>query len=968
MTTGSKKFRFVSPGVQIKEIDKSQLPKVPDTIGPVVIGRAQRGPGMQPIKVTDFLQFVETFGAPVRGGGSGDVWRDGNTTSPTYAAYAAQAWLKNSSPLTFVRLLGVQHPTPQTTGFELAGWKTQNLNAVGTLPPSTNGGAVGLFVVPSSSAPGQNNITGSLAAIFYLNKGAIRLVGKDMSGNDVGSNGAAVFVQSVGSSYEFQAVIEDDTQAQVLNTTFNFNANSSKYVRKVFNTNPTLTNSDITPAESLKTYWLGETFENYLKSIVSENSGNVAGKVYGVLAALENSTIAGADFQGVDAQPAKTGWVIGQHLSNTTGSFNPELMTKLFRLVTNKGGNDGSGEWEQGNIKVSVFDIKASVTEFYKYGTFSVGVRRIDDTDANPQFLEVFTGCSLDPQSPNYVSAKIGDKFLQWDTTEKKHVTLGNYENVSKYIRVEVNPILEQGGIEPELLPFGFFGPPRFNKINVTSGSAVTATALMKGSGSMPYAPLAGGGTLAFASQLPAGTSVNLHFPRVLLRVSSSDAGTLRDSQAYFGIITSKIGSSKFDPDFRDVVRAKPDGVDSFVKDTNTENSFVFTLDDVVPVSGSTEQSFWLSGSRAAGLSVTALGAAIVTGSTDGYKRVLDRGHDRFTLPLFGGTDGLDITEREPFRNTYLSKGGGVEKGNYAVHTITRALDSILDPEVLDMNLVVIPGVTHNGLTRKVIDVCEQRADALGIVDLDGNYQPETETSAVETSRLGSLTQTITNLKSRAINSSYGCAYYPWVKIRDQESGVPLWVPPSVVALGTMAYSENQTQVWFAPAGFNRGGLTQGSSGLDVIGVRENLRQKDRDKLYEVGINPIASFPQEGIVVFGQKTLQATPSALDRINVRRLVLFLKKEISRISSRLLFDPNVDTTWSRFTSQVKPLLERVKTGFGITSFKIVLDKTTTTAEEIDRNMMYAKIFIKPAYAIEFIGIDFVVTNTGASFEDL
>ena len=459
-----------------------------------------------------------------------------------------------------------------------------------------------------------------------------------------------------------------------------------------------------------------------------------------------------------------------------------------------------------------------------------------------------------------------------------------------------------------------------------------------------------------------------MQFPRLDLRVSSSDAGTLRNSNAFFGIVTSKIGSSRFDEDYKDLVRSKPDGADSHIKDASTEYSFVFTLDDIVASPGSTEQSFWLSGSRAQGTSITALGSAIITGSTDGYKRVIDRGHDRFTMPVFGGSDGLDITERDPFRNSFLAKGGASEVGNYGVYTLQRALDSITDPEVLNMNLLVIPGITANGITKKVIDVCESRADSLAIIDLDGNYVAETENSLAESLRQGSLATTIINLKGRALNTSYACTYYPWIKIRDTESGSPIWVPPSVAALGTMAYSQSKTQVWFAPAGFNRGGLTEGSSGLNVIDVREKLTSKMRDKLYEVGINPIASFPSEGIVIFGQKTLQATPSALDRINVRRLVLFLKKEISQISSQLLFDPNVETTWGRFTAQVTPLLERVKTGFGITSFKLVLDSTTTTAEEIDRNMMYAKIFIKPAYAIEFIGIDFVVTNTGASFDDL
>lgn len=161
--------------------------------------------------------------------------------------------------------------------------------------------------------------------------------------------------------------------------------------------------------------------------------------------------------------------------------------------------------------------------------------------------------------------------------------------------------------------------------------------------------------------------------------------------------------------------------------------------------------------------------------------------------------------------------------------------------------------------------------------------------------------------------------------------------------------------------GFNRGGLTQGNSGLRVVDVREKLVSKQRDKLYEVSINPIASFPSEGIVVFGQKTLQAVPSALDRINVRRMVLFLKKEISKISAGLLFEPNVEATWSRFIAQAKPLFERVQAGFGIAEFKIVLDKTTTTPEAVDRNIMYGKLFIKPVYSIEFIGLDMIITNT-------
>jgi uncharacterized protein len=145
------------------------------------------------------------------------------------------------------------------------------------------------------------------------------------------------------------------------------------------------------------------------------------------------------------------------------------------------------------------------------------------------------------------------------------------------------------------------------------------------------------------------------------------------------------------------------------------------------------------------------------------------------------------------------------------------------------------------------------------------------------------------------------------------------------------------------------------------------LTSKQRDKLYEVNINPIASFPAEGIVIFGQKTLQLTPSALDRINVRRLLVFLKKEISRIASTTLFEPNVETTWASFRSRADLLLNTVKQGLGLADYKLVLDETTTTPDLIDRNVMYAKVYLKPARAIEFIALDFIITRSGASFED-
>ena len=226
---------------------------------------------------------------------------------------------------------------------------------------------------------------------------------------------------------------------------------------------------------------------------------------------------------------------------------------------------------------------------------------------------------------------------------------------------------------------------------------------------------------------------------------------------------------------------------------------------------------------------------------------------------------------------------------------------------------------------------------------------------------VGNVNTTVSALRNRQIDSSYGATFFPWVQILDEPTGQLIWAPPSIAMMGVLASSERSTQVWFAPAGFNRGGLSDGAAGIPVTNVSQRLTSKERDSLYEARINPIASFPSSGIVVFGQKTLQERSSALDRINVRRLVIFLKKQISILSTQILFEQNVQATWNRFKGLVEPFLANVKTQFGISDYRLILDETTTTPDLVDQNILYAKIMVKPARAIEYIAIDFVVAST-------
>jgi hypothetical protein len=192
--------------------------------------------------------------------------------------------------------------------------------------------------------------------------------------------------------------------------------------------------------------------------------------------------------------------------------------------------------------------------------------------------------------------------------------------------------------------------------------------------------------------------------------------------------------------------------------------------------------------------------------------------------------------------------------------------------------------------------------------------------------------------------------------------------PPSVAAIGAIAKSEAVSQPWFAPAGFNRGGLAPlgGAGGASVVGTYEHLSKADRDALYDVNINPIARFPATGdTVIFGQKTLQPEATALDRINVRRMMIYLKKCIGGIADEFLFEQGVKATYDSFKGKIEPILLQVKNEFGITDYKVILDETTTTPDLQDRNIMYAKVYVKPAKAIEYVVIDFVVTQSGVEF---
>ena len=325
----------------------------------------------------------------------------------------------------------------------------------------------------------------------------------------------------------------------------------------------------------------------------------------------------------------------------------------------------------------------------------------------------------------------------------------------------------------------------------------------------------------------------------------------------------------------------------------------------------------------------------------------------RFSVPVQGGFDGFKPNRR-------IALGGAITADNTQGFNLQnastsgsieydRALSALNNPDSVDFNLLVVPGVIyklHTYISQTAIDICTARGDCFYIADLD------------------ELDATITSVTTQAqlLDTNYAAGYYPWVRILDDLTGTFLWAPPSVVLPEVYQYSDNVGAEWFAPAGLNRGGIP------GAIGVKTRLTQGQRDTLYESKVNPIAQFPGQGICVWGQKTLQRRASALDRVNVRRLLITVKKYIASSARYLVFEQNTDATRQRFLNIVNPYLAGIQQRSGLTAFKVVMDETNNTPDIIDRNILVGAIYLQPTRTAEFIKLDFNILPTGATFDTI
>ena len=309
----------------------------------------------------------------------------------------------------------------------------------------------------------------------------------------------------------------------------------------------------------------------------------------------------------------------------------------------------------------------------------------------------------------------------------------------------------------------------------------------------------------------------------------------------------------------------------------------------------------------------------------------------------FGGAVGTPFVNMAAnfYENIGSTNTQGLVGTNY-----TTALALLSNQDEYVYSSIALPGIyatDYSTQITKVINNAEERGDNIAIIDLVKYAQTVTSTTSAANSQ----------------NTSYAAAYWPWVQTPDPYSGNVVWVPASTLMPAVYAFNDNAAEAWFAPAGFNRGGLAT------AVRAERRLTQAERDTLYQAKVNPIATFPNQGLVVFGQKTLQTKASALDRVNVRRLLITLKSFISQIADNLVFEQNSIATRNSFLSQVNPYLASVQQRQGLYAFKVIMDDSNNTADVIDRNQLVGQIYIQPTKTAEFIYLDFNILPTGATF---
>ena len=699
---------------------------------------------------------------------------------------------------------------------------------------------------------------------------------------------------------------------------FSLNPADSNYITNVFGNDPTVGNqNDQVSGAKIEAAYLYKTFEDSIQKVNDElNSGNPGWKIFAGIPTSgsfstgetlkftdQYSTNLNAGDSQYGLTSAATPWILSQGIAPWSGTSNTGGSTTKYQLFKVHTVSDGTITNKQYKIEISNVKLSGTVAGS-DWGSFTLAVRSYIDTDKKPKYLEIFQNLSLDPNSSNFVARRIGDRY-NFITYAGKIIEFGTYTNLSKYVRIEMTTI----AYPVSSVPYG--NEAYVTPLGGTIGNYIPVVQYSKASiyGLAPGKYASG----TVISDIPLGADSEL---TSLYPTSSANAGVKVDTEQYFAPLPfgATVGYNvAFD-------------LESVSSNVGTGSLLAASLSGSIP-------STYNAANEATYVKMRKFVVGF-QGGFDGQSPAIpiNVGSDI----IAGNTQGLNCTN--------INSAGSI--------AYKQCVGALGNADEFDINLIVTPGVfhqQHSYVTQLVTDMCEARGDAFYIMD-NVVFPSSNQT-------VGLIDAAVNDVST--IDSSYVATYYPWVKILDTNLNKIISVPPSVVMPSVYAANDNAAAEWFAPAGLNRGGIAQ------AVQVLDRTTHGERDTLYEGRVNPIAAFPGQGICVWGQKTLQIQPSALDRVNVRRLLIALKKFIASSSKFLVFEQNVAATRNRFLSIVNPYLESVQQRSGLYAFQVVMDDTNNTPDLVDRNILYGQIYLQPAKTAEFIVLDFNILPTGAVF---
>lgn len=954
-----------SPGVTINILDLSQPVQAPAAGIPAgVIGTADSGPAFVPVTFTSYQGWKTLFG------------ESGNRFGPL----AVNEWLTNASQATYIRVLGTgdgnkrSSTTGQVTnaGFVAGDNLVQASGLVASNPYANFGGIngrthfVGCFMSESAGSTvfSSAGLQPTPASVPIL-RGVIMTpsgVSLTLSGNSNASNvpstysglpnGAITGSMSI-SSGQFTILLNGHVNTTQYPNLITASFEGESHIKNVLNTDPTLIER---AGHYLYSYYdvpaslAALTGTNVLANKYSVGSTTQHDIVFMLTSSIarDTSTTTVPNFENFRDRykTPHTPFIISQDFGGTKYS--------LFRVHTLSDGGSASSKY-----RVKILNIKPSSNPAYDYGTFDLAV--VDYSTGNE--IKRFSGVNLDPTSTQYIARIVGDQHVYFDfdrvASSQRLVVVGDYPTTTPYVRVEMSNDLIAGNVPSTAVPCGFRGYGYL----LTSGSILNdmtdATLFLAGQTDalrrvvMPPVPMrknivVGG---AADSTLAWGTQVELQ--------SLSDynyTDTLDDSITSF---------TKFFPSFH------PTNANFFNENSNSADAFaknLFTIENIEVVTASNtyaDPAAWSSANyvRAGGITANAANKTRALTVSD-LGNISSRASNYVSFEVFmqGGFDGVNIFDAEKSSLSNLAakreiddaNQGGVTAGPTAV-AYKKAIDVMGSKADTDIQVLAVPGIRVPGITNYAITAIENRFDAMYIMDIE---ERDLYTAVITGSTDVDVGATVSGFESRNLNTSFAAAYFPDVISTNPDTGASVRVPPSVSVLGAYGSNDRIGSYWNAPAGFNRATLPA------VTDSAVSLTQDDLDLLYDAAINPLVAFPGTGFVVWGQKTLLQAASALDRVNVRRLLIFLRRQIRTVANSLLFEPNTQATLDRFNALVNPILQRIQAGGGVDRYKVQIDTSTTTQADIENNTIRGKIYIQPTRTAEFISIDFVVTGRSAS----